>query len=119
VTQAPAPSGGPPAKPDSAPGATGQASSGGPTDAKPDAGAVGRRAVKLVFQRDSWVEARDADNKVLFTGTQKAGTEHEFTASGPVSMIIGNAEFVRAEVDGKPFDLVPHTRAAIARVTLR
>ena len=33
--------------------------------------------------------------------------------------IIGNAEFVRAEVDGKPFDLVPHTRAAIARVTLR
>jgi cytoskeleton protein RodZ len=96
-----------------------QASPGGSTEAKPDAGAVGGRAVKLVFQRDSWVEARDADGKVLFTGTQKAGTEHQFTASGPVSMIIGNAEFVRAEVDGKPFDLVPHTRAAIARVTLR
>lgn len=79
----------------------------------------GSRSVTLRFERESWVEAKSADGTVLFTGTNRAQTSREFTATGPVSLVIGNAEFVRAEVDGRSFDLVPHTRASIARVTLR
>lgn len=91
---------------------------GASTDAKPPVGDGRGRVVKLVFGRDSWVEVRGADGSVLFTGTQKAQTDRQFTATGPVTMIIGNADAVKLEVDGQPFDLTPHTRAAIARVSL-
>ena len=87
-------------------------------DAKPAVGDGRGRVVKLVFGRDSWVEVRGADGSVLFTGTQKAQTDRQFTATGPVTMIIGNADAVKVEVDGQPFDLAPHTRATVARVSL-
>lgn len=85
----------------------------------PAAASPGGRSVTLRFERESWVEAKSADGTVLFTGTNRAQTSREFAATGPVSLVIGNAEFVRAEVDGRSFDLVPHTRASIARVTIR
>jgi cytoskeleton protein RodZ len=91
---------------------------GASAEAKPAVGDGRSRVVKLVFGRDSWVEVRGADGSVLFTGTQKAQTDRQFTATGPVTMIIGNADAVKVEVDGQPFDLTPHTRAAIARVSL-
>jgi len=86
--------------------------------ARAGAAVQGSRRVVLRFERESWVEARGADGAVLFTGTNRAQTTREFTATGTVSLVIGNAEFVRAEVDGSRFDLAPHIRASVARVTL-
>ena len=74
--------------------------------------------LRLRFERESWIEVKAADGTVLVSGTQQAQSSREISGAGPLSLIIGNAEFVRAEVDGKSFDLAPHTRATIARVRI-
>lgn len=83
----------------------------------PAAGAT--RAVKVAFSRDAWIEVRDLQGRVLFAGMQRASSVREFPMAGPISLVIGNAESVTVELDGKPVDLAPHTRATVARLSLR
>lgn len=108
-------------QPPSAQGAAPDAASQGaasPGAASPaDAGTAAAPTLRLVFERESWVEAR-RDGKVVFSGTQAAGSARDVPIDGRTSFVIGNAASVRAEFAGKPLDLAAHTRGSIARLSL-
>ena len=121
----PAAPGAPPAAPGAtpaAPGATPPVAPAGPSgSAAPGAASASTRAaaaLRMTFGRESWVEARQADGTILLSGVQKADSVQSVSAAGPVSLVIGNAEHARLEVDGKPVDLTPHIRGSVARLTL-
>lgn len=82
-----------------------------------EAGAGAASTLRLVFEREAWVEAR-RDGKVVFSGTQAAGSARDVPIDGRTSFVIGNAASVRAEFAGKPLDLAAHTRGSIARLSL-
>ena len=105
VTPAVQPGGGPV---DNAPAATRETQV--PTNSAPQ--------LRFVFDKDSWLEVRDRDNKVLFSQRLGAGTEQTVAGNGPLSLVIGYAPGVRLFWRGQAVDLVPHTRGDVARLVL-
>jgi cytoskeleton protein RodZ len=99
-----------------APAATGSSETPVPSAAASAGGAAHR--VRLEFLEDSWVEIRDADGKRLHAQLNAAGSEVSVEGKAPLSFVIGNAQFVRLSVDGRDFDLTPHTKVAVARFKL-
>lgn len=84
----------------------------------PRQGADGRRRVRLVFERDSWVEIKDGSGKTLLSQLNPAGSEQAVEGRPPFKIIIGNAQHVRLSYDDKPVDLAPHVKVEVARFTL-
>jgi cytoskeleton protein RodZ len=74
--------------------------------------------VRLEFIEQAWVEIRDADGKLLHAQLNAAGSEVRVAGKAPLSFVIGNAQFVRLEVDGRSVDLTPYIKVAVARFTL-
>lgn len=85
--------------------------------ASADAAGPARR-LHFHFTGDSWVEVRDASGAVLFQKLNAAGTEAQVSGHPPLRVVVGNAPEVEMTLDGKPFDLDPHTEVAVARFTL-
>jgi len=106
----------PPAKPAPAPaaspaaGATASPAPSGETSTLP--------RIVLRFQGESWVEVRDAADKIILARTNRAGSVQEVQGQPPFKLVIGNARDVSVEYKGKPIDLEPHTRVSVARLTL-
>lgn len=99
----------------SAEGATTAAAAPASEPAK-DAAAAGAAPVVLRFERESWVDVRDASGKVLLMGTQPANSTREISGQKPYSLTIGNAAFVRVEHGGRNVDLGAVTQKGVARV---
>ena len=74
--------------------------------------------MRFLFEKDSWLEVRDRDNKVVFSQKLTAGTEQTLSGQGPLSVKIGYAPGVRVFWHGEPVDLAPHTRGEVARLVL-
>jgi len=74
--------------------------------------------LRFVFDKDSWIEVRDRDNKVVFSQRLAAGTEQAVSGQGPLSLTIGYASGVRLFWRGQPVDLAPHTKGDVARLVL-
>jgi len=74
--------------------------------------------MRFVFEKESWLEVRDRDNKVVFSQKLAAGTEQTLSGQGPLSVKIGYAPGVRLFWHGEAVDLAPHTRGDIARLVL-
>jgi len=72
----------------------------------------------LQFERESWVEVRDAEGRKLYSQTNLAGSAQTISGTPPLSFIIGNAAGVRMKVNDRPFDLAPHVKVDVARLTL-
>jgi len=68
------------------------------------------------FERESWVEVRDATGRLLLLGTQPANSTREVSGEKPYSMTIGNAPFVRVEHGGHNVDLGRVTQKGVARL---
>ena len=51
---------------------------------------------------DSWIQVRDADHRVLFSGVLKAGQSYPVPDQPGLSMRAGNAGGLDVTVDGKP-----------------
>lgn len=81
--------------------------------------AEGERELRLRFEEESWVEIRDRDGKVIFSKLNRPGAEERVVGAPPLKLVIGNARGVRLEMDNQPVDLAPHTRVAVARLTLQ
>lgn len=74
--------------------------------------------LRFVFEKESWVEVRDRDNKVIFSQRSAAGLDQPLSGNGPFSLVIGYAPGVKLFWRGQPVDLVPHTRGDVARLVL-
>jgi cytoskeleton protein RodZ len=105
-----------PAAPASASGAASVVPAQGvPAAAPPGDSPSASAGLVLRFSAESWIEVRDASDRVVLTGTQAAGTTRAFDLPAPLSATIGNAGTVQATWRGAPFDLNPHMRLGVAR----
>lgn len=90
--------------------------------AQPDAAPAVETAtapqMRFLFDKDSWLEVRDRDNKVVFSQRLLAGTEQALAGQGPLSVTIGYAPGVRLFWHGQAVDLAPHTKGDVARLVL-
>lgn len=84
-----------------------------------DAAAPGAHRAELEFLEDSWVEIRDANGKVLHSQINASGSTLRVDGKAPLSLVIGNAQFVRLRFDGRSVDLAPYIRVSVARLKLQ
>lgn len=68
---------------------------------------------------DSWLEVRNAQKAVVWTGVIKAGESARIQTPLPVSVVVGHAQVVTATLRGQPFDLKPHTQVTVARFEVK
>jgi cytoskeleton protein RodZ len=73
-------------------------------------------ALTLKFKADSWVEIKDAEGKVLLSGSQIANTEQSVSGKTPLKVKIGGASQVEVTWKGAPYDLTPHSKGDVARI---
>ena len=81
------------------------------------AGGVARR-IQLSFERDSWVNVKDASGRIVLSQLNAAGTQQTIEGRSPFELVIGNAAFVKLRYRDAAVDLKPYTRAEVARLTL-
>jgi cytoskeleton protein RodZ len=74
--------------------------------------------LKFRFVGKSWVEIKDAGGKTLMTGLNEPGSEAEVVGKPPFRVIVGNAPEVRMYYNDREFNLAPHVREAVARLTV-
>jgi cytoskeleton protein RodZ len=79
----------------------------------------GTHELHFQFDQESWVEVRDANDNVIFTRLNRAGSEERVTGAAPLKLVVGNARGVRLTYDGAAVDLTPHTGVTVARLTLK
>lgn len=105
------------------PGATLAAGAAAPAIAPPAPAVEAPRAdgvAHLVFRfgGESWVEVRDASGAIVYSGISNAGSTRTVQGKPPFALVVGNARQVSLEYRGKPYDLSPHVRVSVARLTL-
>lgn len=71
------------------------------------------------FAGESWIEVRDASGAVVYSGLGAAGSSRSVQGKPPFTLVVGNAKDVRVEFNGREVDLQPHTRVAVARLTVQ
>lgn len=74
--------------------------------------------LRFVFEKDSWIEVRDRENRVVFSQKLAAGADQPVSGSGPLSLVIGYAPGVKLFWRGQSVDLAPHTKGDVARLVL-
>ena len=74
--------------------------------------------LRIEFDDRSWVEIRDATQKVVLVGEYAAGTRQNVEGKAPFQIWIGKASGVRVFLGERSIDLKPHTREEVARFTL-
>ncbi|MDR1996044.1 RodZ domain-containing protein [Azonexus sp.] len=79
---------------------------------------AGGAQLRLVVNRESWVEVRDRDNRLLFSQRLPAGSEQALTGTAPLSLAVGYAPGVRLTWRDKAVDLAPYTKGDVARLVL-
>ena len=80
---------------------------------------AGSGPLGLTFSDKSWVKIVDANGKIVLDRTFKGGDAEEVNGRAPFSIVVGNAKATRLAYNGKEIDLTPHTRAAVARLTVK
>lgn len=68
---------------------------------------------------DSWLEMRNAQKAVVWSGVVKAGESARIQSPLPVSVVVGRAQVVTVTLRGQPFDLKPHTQVTVARFEVK
>jgi cytoskeleton protein RodZ len=74
--------------------------------------------LRVEFDDRSWIEVRDAMQKVVFVGEYPAGTLQNIEGKAPFQLWIGRASAVRVFMGERSIDLKPHTREEVARFSL-
>ena len=93
-----------------------------PSTAQPAASTAppaGEHRLAFRFSDDSWVEIRDARGRTLMSKLNSAGSQAEVTGRAPFTVIVGNAPGVQMTFDDRPYDLQPHSRVGVARLTVQ
>lgn len=94
-----------------------------PASAEPKANSEAVREIPALppqlvfaFEGRSWIEVTDGNKKMIHTGENLAGSELKLGGQPPFDIVVGNAAKVRLMYGDRPVDLVPHTRAEVARL---
>ena len=74
--------------------------------------------LRIEFDDRSWIEIRDATQKIVFVGEYPAGTRQNVEGKAPFQVWIGRASGVRVFLGERSIDLKPHTREDVARFSL-
>ena len=82
------------------------------------AGAAPFAGLRVEFDDRSWIEIRDATQKIVFVGEYPAGTRQNVEGKAPFQIWIGKASGVRLFMGERSIDLKPHTREEVARFSL-
>jgi cytoskeleton protein RodZ len=77
------------------------------------------RLVQLATSDASWIEVRDARDRVLLSRTVQPGERVGLDGTLPLRLIIGNAGATELSFRGQPVDLAPRTRDNVARLELQ
>jgi cytoskeleton protein RodZ len=85
---------------------------------EPGKPASGEDHLVFEFAKDAWVEVKDRNGKIVFSQLGKAGSRQEFDAKAPLSLVVGNAHFVKLERNGTPVDMGTSTKVTVARFKL-
>ena len=78
----------------------------------------GSHRLVIRCQEEAWIEVKDANDRMLVSSLNPAGSERIVRSRGPLSLVIGNAAHVQVIHNDKPVDLAPHIKLSIARFTL-
>jgi cytoskeleton protein RodZ len=79
----------------------------------------GAAVLAFTASNDSWIEIRDGKNQVLWTRLIRAGESEQVQYPLPMNVVVGRAHVVSVTYKGKPFDLVPYTKATVARFEVK
>ena len=74
--------------------------------------------LKLVFNKEVWLRIKDKDNKTVFEGLNKEGTEKAVDLAKPLTFRVGNAQGLSLFIDGKAVDISSYINGSIANFTL-
>jgi cytoskeleton protein RodZ len=77
------------------------------------------KRIELLFDRESWVEIKDADGRIVFSQLNPPGSRRNVVGEAPFSIVIGNATGVKLRYNNSDIDLAPFTRTDVARLTLK
>lgn len=72
----------------------------------------------ITLVAESWVSVRDA-RQLLVSGLKRGGQTLTLKGEAPFTVSVGNAPAVTLSMNGKPVDLQPYTRGAVASFTLK
>ena len=67
--------------------------------------ATGQAVLRLVPRQTSWIEVYDASNRRRYYGNAAAGTPLALRGAAPFSVVLGRAEAVAVELDGRPISV--------------
>ncbi|WP_310449199.1 helix-turn-helix domain-containing protein [Sulfuritalea sp.] len=81
-------------------------------------GAPSSGGLRVEFDDRSWIEIRDATQKIVYVGEYPAGTRQNVEGKAPFQVWIGKASGVRLFMGERSIDLKPHTREEVARFSL-
>lgn len=65
--------------------------------------------LEVIFGEKSWIEVKDSEGKVLFTGVKRAGATLQLESDESFDIVIGNAAGVNLSYNGAAVDLAAHT----------
>ncbi|MDQ9171110.1 DUF4115 domain-containing protein [Oxalobacteraceae bacterium R-40] len=80
--------------------------------------AENKNMLVLKLREDSWIEIRNAQNKVLMARLAKAGESEAIPVSESLRLKIGNAAGVDAQLRGVPVELTASAKNNVARLTV-
>ena len=78
----------------------------------------GSKKIALQFDREAWVEIRQANGKTLLSQLNPGGSRQVIEGIPPFILIIGNAPNVHLSYNNQAVDLRPHFKVDVARLTL-
>lgn len=72
----------------------------------------------LNFTDTSWIDVRDGDGERLAYKSYAKGELLTVSSATPMSVFIGNAKAVSADLNGQPYDISQHREGVFARFTI-
>ena len=91
-----------------------------PVVAVSDGSSAGNHALRFTAKGESWVQVRNAQDKVVMEKILKAGDVFEESiADRPLQVVVGNAGATTLEVDGATLDLAAAARNNVARIEVK
>jgi len=82
---------------------------------------TGKTALRLVFDKESWVQITDQSGKTLISQVNQPGSELHLDGTAPFTMVIGHAAAVHLFYREQAVDMKPYINAGsdVARMTLK